>query len=142
MRALFDVNVLIALFDPGHIHHNRTHRWWAGNRRAGWATCPLTQNGFVRVSSQSTYANPVSAAVAVEFLAGALSTPQHEFWHDDLSITDPKKFVRDRILGQKQITDLYLLALAVRRGGRLVTFDRTIPLSAVVGAKPDNLVIV
>jgi uncharacterized protein len=140
MRALFDVNVLIALFDPGHVHHNRTQRWWASSRRAGWATCPITQNGFVRIVSQPSYANSVSTAVATEFLTGALKTPLHEFWPDDLSITDAEAFVPDRIVGPRQITDLYLLALAVRRGGRLVTFDRAIPLSTVVGAKPQNLV--
>jgi toxin-antitoxin system PIN domain toxin len=142
MRGLFDVNALIALFDPGHVHHIRTRQWWVENRRAGWASCPLTQNGFVRVVSQPSYSNPVSAAAATEFLAGAVSTPMHEFWPDDVSITDAKLFARDRILGPKQLTDLYLLALAVRRGGRLVTFDRAIPLSVVVGAKPKHLVIV
>jgi len=142
MRALFDVNALIALLDPGHVHHHRTHRWWANNRRAGWATCPLTQNGFVRVLSQPGYANSISAAVATEFLAGALDTPQHEFWPDGLSITDAETFVRERILGPRQITDLYLLALAVRRQGRLVTFDKSIPLSVVVGATARNLVVV
>jgi toxin-antitoxin system PIN domain toxin len=108
----------------------------------GWATCPLTENAFVRVLSQPSYPNRVSAAVATEFLAAALDTPEHEFWPDDLTITDPQKFAYERILGPKQITDLYLLALAVRRSGRLVTFDRSIPLSAVVGASPANLVVV
>lgn len=142
MRVLFDVNVLIALLDAGHVHHDRTHRWWAKNRAGGWASCPLTQNGFVRVLAQPGYPNRVSASVSAEFLATAVSVPDHEFWPDDLSITDAGRFVRDRILGPKQITDLYLLALAVGRGGRLATFDRAIPLSAVVGAGPKNLVVV
>ena len=142
MRTLFDVNVLIALLDAGHVHHDRIHRWWAKNRTAGWASCPLTQNGFVRVLAQPGYPNRIAAPVAAEFLAGAVSAPEHEFWPDDLSITDAKRFLRDRIIGPKQITDLYLLALAVGRGGRLATFDRTIPLSAVVGAGPQNLVVV
>jgi hypothetical protein len=140
MRVLFDVNVLLALFDRGHIHHDRAHRWWFHNRRTGWATCPLTENGFVRVLSQPHYPNPASATVAIEFLAAALRTPGHEFWADDVSLTDQGAFVRDRILGSKQITDLYLLALAVRRGGRLATFDKNIPLSAVAGAGAQNLV--
>ena len=142
MRVLFDVNVLIALLDAGHVHHNRTHRWWAKNRASGWATCPLTQNGFVRVLAQPSYPNRVPAAVATEFLAQAVGAPEHEFWPDDLSLTDPNRFARDRILGPKQITDLYLLALAVIRRGRLVTFDHAIPLSAVVGANSSNLVLV
>jgi hypothetical protein len=142
MRVLFDVNVLVALFDPGHVHHDRAHRWWAQNRKPDWATCPLTQNGFVRVLSQHGYPNQVSTPIAIEFLGGALQTPGHEFWADDVLLTDHKRFVRDRILGPKQITDLYLLALAVRRGGRLVTFDKSIPISAVVGAKRHNLVVV
>ena len=98
--------------------------------------------GFVRVLAQPGYPNQVSASVSAEFLATAVSVPDHEFWPDDLSITDAQRFVRDRILGPKQITDLYLLALAVERGGRLATFGSAIPLSAVVGAGPKNLVIV
>jgi hypothetical protein len=142
MRVLFDVNVLIALLDAGHVHHNRTHRWWAKNLAAGWATCPLTQNGFVRVLAQPSYPNRVSAPAATEFLAQAVSAPEHEFWPDAVSLTETDRFVRDRILGPKQVTDLYLLALAVDRGGRLATFDRAIPLSAVVGAKSSSLVVV
>ena len=88
MRVLFDVNVLIALLDAGHVHHDRTHRWWAKNRPGGWASCPLTQNGFVRVLSQPGYPNQVSASVSAEFLARTVSVPDHEFWSDDLSITD------------------------------------------------------
>ncbi len=142
MRVLFDINVLIALLDAGHVHHDRTHRWWAKNRDSGWASCPLTQNGFVRVLAQPSYPNRVSAPVAGEFLAKAISAPDHEFWPDELSIADPRWFVHDRILGPRQITDLYLLALAVSRSARLATFDRAIPLSAVVGAAPHNLAVI
>jgi toxin-antitoxin system PIN domain toxin len=140
MRALCDVNVLIALFDGGHVHHDLAHRWWFHNRRSGWATCPLTENGFVRVLSQPHYPNRVSATVAIDFLESARQMPGHEFWTDDISLTSQEAFVRDRILSSKLITDLYLLSLAVRRNARLVTFDKNVPLSAVVGATTKNLI--
>ena len=141
MRVLFDVNVLIALFDPGHVHHDRAHAWWEQNRASGWASCPLTQNGFVRVMSQPGYPNSVATPEAIRILGTAEHQQEHAFWPDDLSITDSARFRSERILGPKQVTDLYLLSLAVQRDGRLATFDRTIPLLAVVGAKSQHLVV-
>ena len=141
MRVLFDVNVLIALFDPRHIHHHRAHTWWEHNRASGWASCPLTQNGFVRVLSQPGYPNSVATPAAIRILGKAVRTPDHAFWPDDLSITSGNQFRSERMLGPKQVTDLYLLSLAVQRDGRLATFDRTVPLSAVVGATSKHLAI-
>jgi hypothetical protein len=141
LRALIDVNVLIALFDAAHVHHDRARAWWRANREAGWASCSLTQNGFVRVVSHPSYPKPVSLGLALEALAAQTALPEHEFWSDDVSITDGALFDRSRLYGPRQITDAYLLAPAVRHGGRLVTFDDAIALAAVRGARPENLVV-
>ena len=141
MRALLDVNVLLALMDRDHIHHQPALAWWRSERDNGWASCPLTQNGFVRIVCQGHYPGRPTAAEAIEQLRLQLGEPSHEFWPDDISITDATLLDRSRILGPKQITDVYLLGLAVKNGGRFVTFDRAIPLAAVRGAAPRQLVM-
>ena len=142
MRALLDVNVLLALMDRDHIHHQPALAWWRSDRDYGWASCPLTQNGFVRISCQTGYPGRRTAAHAVEQLRLQLSESTHEFWPDDISIVDAELFDRSRILGPNQITDVYLLALAVKNGGRLATFDRSIPVGAVRGAQPRHLAVI
>jgi toxin-antitoxin system PIN domain toxin len=140
MRALLDVNVLIALFDPDHVHHARAWRWFENEGRRGWATCPLTQNGCVRVMAQPGYANPVPVATMVERLRAATAAPEHVFWPDDASLLDVRRFDAERIHGPRQVTDLYLLGLAVAHGGRFATFDEGVPVSAVRGAQAKHLV--
>lgn len=140
MRGLLDVNMLLALFDAQHIHHPRAFDWWTRNRDHGWASCPLTQNGFVRVISSRGYRQPVSLADALAMLRGQIDQPDHEFWSDEVSIADPQTFDHDYLLGPKQITDAYLLALAVKHGGRLVTLDESVSLRAVRGAQGQHLV--
>jgi len=142
MRALLDVNVLLALMDSDHIHHQPALAWWRSDRGYGWASCPLTQNAFVRISCQKGYPGRQTAAQAIEQLRLQLAEPSHAFWSDDISIADDGVFERGRILGPNQITDTYLLALAVKNGGRLVTFDRAIPISAVRGAEPRHLALI
>ncbi len=142
MRALLDVNVLLALMDSDHIHHRPALAWWRRERDNGWASCALTQNGFVRIVCQGNYPGRPTAAQAVEQLRLQLAESAHEFWPDDISIADDGLIDRMRILGPKQITDVYLLALAVKKGGRLVTFDRSIPLAAARGAQPRHLVAI
>ena len=142
MRALLDVSVLLPLFDPEHAHHGRARAWWAEHRNEGWASCPLTQNGFVRVISGAGYGQPVFVSAALSILDAQVRQPGHEFWPDDISLMDRKLFDHERILGPKQITDVYLLALAVKRGGRLVTFDQAIPLAAVHGAELRHLAVI
>lgn len=142
MRALLDVNVLIAMFDEEHVHYVRVHKWWADNRTAGWASCPLTQNGFVRVLSQPSYSNPISASAALVLLSDATTQHEHSFWPDDISLTDPQLFDHAHILGPKQLTDIYLLALAVKNGGRFATLDSAIPLAAVRGAESRHVVVI
>jgi toxin-antitoxin system PIN domain toxin len=137
---LLDVNLLLALFDRAHIHHSRAMAWWSENHDSGWASCPLTQNGFVRISAQKGYPRPTLAA-ALGVLSSQVALPDHQFWPDDISVTDETLFDRSRILGPNQVTDVYLLGLAVKNGGRLVTFDRGLPLAAVRGAEPRHLVV-
>lgn len=140
MRALLDVNVLIALHDCDHVHHTRASEWFAKQAANGWASCPLTQNGCLRIMSQPAYPNAQPMAALIDMLRQSTSTTLHEFWSDDASILDPKRFRQAHLHGHRQITDLYLLGLAVKKGGRLVSFDIRIPLSAVHGATADHLV--
>jgi toxin-antitoxin system PIN domain toxin len=141
MRSLLDINVLIALIDPDHVSHTVAKTWWVLNREQGWASCPLTQNGCVRIVSQPAYPNPQAATTVITLLASTCADVFHEFWPDDASLLDPRQFHHAHIHGHRQITDLYLLGLAVRHSGRLVTFDGRIPLSAVHGAKKQHLLV-
>jgi uncharacterized protein len=141
MRALLDVNTLLALFDSGHLFHGKARKWWGANMGHGWASSPLTQNGFVRIISQPRYERPVRLPDAVKLLQGWAVPPHHGFWADDLSLLDAAHFDHTRLLTPRQITDVYLLALAAKHGGRLVTFDRGISLAAAPGASASNLVV-
>lgn len=141
MRALLDVNVLLALLDADHVDHGAARAWLEGEIDSGWASCPITQNGFVRIVSQPRYPSPVPPTEAIRRLNLATRSAQHEFWPCDLSLLDGELVDSTRLHGPKQVTDVYLLALAVAKGGRFVTFDRTIPLAAVVGARSDQLVV-
>jgi toxin-antitoxin system PIN domain toxin len=141
MRSLFDVNALLALMDKEHTFHPTVRTWWAANKAGGWATCAITQNGFARIMSQPHYSNPAPTMDAIQLLAMGLEEAGHEFWPDDISITDDQLFDRAFILGPNQITDVYLLALTVKNAGRLVTFDRGLPVKAVRGAEPKHLVV-
>ena len=141
MRAFFDVNMLLAMFDPGHMFHRTAMAWWAVNKSDGWASSPLTQNGYVRVISRKSYQRPVSLPDALRSLRLQIAAPGHEFWADDVSLLDSHSFDHARLLSARQITDVYLLSLAVKHGGHLVTFDRGIPLMAASGARPEHLVV-
>jgi toxin-antitoxin system PIN domain toxin len=142
MRALLDVNVLLALLDRAHVHHHRAKKWFVKQAPKGWASCPLTQNGFVRVISQPKYPKPITTSAAIDLLQAAASTEIHEFWSADLSLLDASVFVRGFVHGPGQLTDLYLLALAVSNAGCLATFDQSISLTAVCGARASHLVLV
>ena len=134
MRALLDVNVLIALLDADHMHHEAARRWLRDNIRDGWATCPLTENGCVRVMAQPAYPNPLPAPRVAGRLRAASATDHHQFWPDEVSLLSSGVVDWRRVVGPRQISDLYLLALAVARRGRLVTFDARIDPDAVSGA--------
>lgn len=138
-RALLDINVLLALLDSDHIEHERARAWIDREITSGWASCAITQNGFVRVISQPRYPSPVSPKEAIDVLDQACSEPHHLFWPCDTSLLDVSAIDRTRLLGARQVTDAYLLALATRHDGRFVTFDRSVPVAAVHGAGEANL---
>ena len=143
MRALLDANFIIALLDPDHAFHERAHAWWAANRTGGWASCPLTENGVVRIMSHPGYSKKMrfTPGDLIGRLRQFAAQSDHEFWPDAISLRDEDIFAVDRMHSSPQLTDLYLLALAVVHRGRLVTFDHGIPLSGVPHAKAANLCV-
>lgn len=135
MTYLLDVNVLIALLDAGHVQHDAAHEWFGRSGQAAWATCPLTENGVLRIIGNSRYPNTLEMPAAVAPLVEQLrSHPGHQFWSDDVSLLDSQHADAGRILSTDQVTDTYLLALARAHGGKLATFDRRL----VVDAVPDG----
>jgi toxin-antitoxin system PIN domain toxin len=138
--ALLDVNVLVALFDPAHPNHEDAHQWFGRNRKRGWATCPVTINGCVRVLSNPAYPTvEATPAEVVSRLRVLCESSGHRFWSDTVSLTDDSLFRPQMITGHQKITDVYLLGLAFRHNGKLATFDRSIPLKPVVGASELHL---
>lgn len=141
--ALLDVNVLVALFDRDHIHHEVAHDWFSDHRSFGWATCPLTENGLVRILSNPAYLPAAERpAVTRDRLRKFCQSGHHAFWADEVSLCDPMIFSSALPVASSQITDVYLLALARHHGGSLATFDRRIPIKAVSGATADDLTVV
>ena len=131
-RYLLDVNVLIALIDPAHVRHDDAHRWFAGKK--AWATCPITENGVLRIVGNSRYpSSPGSPAAVADILLVLRNLGAHEFWFDDISLLDRNAANATRLLNSAQVTDSYLLALAKAHGGQLATFDRQLVADAVVG---------
>ena len=141
MRALLDVSMLLALFDPKHVHHSRAQQWWLTSKDHGWATCPITENGFLRIAAQKAYSNPIPLPDALSLLRRWAKPPLHDFWPDDVSLLDAAVIDHGRVLGPRQLMDIYLLALATRHGGRFVTLDRGLSVAAARGAEAANLVM-
>jgi toxin-antitoxin system PIN domain toxin len=132
-RFLLDVNVLIALIDPAHVLHDRAHVWFAAKGHQAWATCPLTENGVLRIVGHPRYPNcPGSPAAVAELLASFRKLSGHAFWSDDISMLDSQRINPTSLLDSSHITDSYLLALALSHKGQLATFDRRIPTESVV----------
>jgi hypothetical protein len=141
--ALLDVNVLVALFDTDHPHHEVAHDWFAEAYAHAWATCALTQNGFLRILTNPRYGATINRPVdLVSHLARFCGGKHHVFWTDSVSLTDPKIFNAALFRGHRQLTDIYLLGLAKKMGGYLATFDAGIPLGAVIGAARNNLSVI
>lgn len=141
-RFLLDVNVLIALIDPTHVRHDHAHNWFAAQGRKAWATCPLTENGVLRIVGHPRYpTSPGTPAAVAELLAVLCSVAGHQFWPDDVTPLDAQRFAPSRLLDSGQVTDTYLLALAVAHGGQLATFDRHLVTDAVIeGSKALHLI--
>ena len=142
MRALLDVNVLIALLDGSHVHHKQVTDWLVSNIDQGWASCPITQNGCIRIISQPGYPNSVAAKQVADRLAEATLHLSHQFWPDAISLLNTDLLNWEWVLSSRQVTDVYLLALAVQQGGRFVTLDRDIAINAVAGASADHLLVI
>ena len=141
--ALLDVNVLVALFDSDHVHHDLAHDWFADHRANGWATCPLTENGFVRVVSNPAYGHDsLRPEEVIKTLRQFRVSGRHLFWPDAVSLADERLFHLDIVAGHRQLTDVYLLGLAQKMKGCLATFDRTIPIKSVAGATAATLQII
>jgi toxin-antitoxin system PIN domain toxin len=121
---LLDVNLLIALAWLNHVHHDVAHRWLGAHRTEGWATCPTTQAGFVRVSSNArAVADARTPAESIGLLRRIVALSDHVFWSDDVAVATSELVAPERLLGHRQVTDAHLVALALRHGGRLATLD-------------------
>lgn len=126
--ALLDVNALVALAWDSHVHHVPAREWFVANAAQGWATCPITESGFVRVSTNpKVLPHPICVTDARQVLAALRATAGHRFLIDDVSLADDDV---PAIAGHRQVTDVHLLTLARRRGVRLVTFDRALGVLA------------
>jgi uncharacterized protein len=139
--ALLDVSFLVALFDEDHIHHEAAHSWFAVHRVDGWATCPLTENGVVRILSNMAYSGVTESAGQVrDRLAAFCDSGNHAFWRDSISLRDVRFDLT--AVTHRQLTDFYLLALAVENEGHLATFDGRIRHLPFAQLHQDALVVV
>jgi len=139
--ALLDVNVLIALIWPEHQFHQQALSWFDRNARNGWATCPITQMGFVRILSSSPIPNAPTVREALSLLEPNLDHPAHEFWADEIGILPAIKLTGATLQGHRQITDAYLLGLAMHRRGKLATFDRSIATLLPEGKRKSDWIV-
>jgi uncharacterized protein len=122
---LLDANVLIALSWPTHEAHESVQRWFAKHSNRGWATCSFTQAAFVRIVSNPAFSpDAVTPNEAMTLLSANLQHPAHEFWKGDIPFVDAVKAFRQGIVGHRQVTDAFLLGLAIHNKGRLATMDR------------------
>jgi toxin-antitoxin system PIN domain toxin len=136
LTYLLDVNVLIALIDPAHISHDAAHRWFESQGQAAWATCPLTENGVIRIVGHPKYPGaPGSPADVAAIVAKLRTHAGHVFWPDDISLVGEARIYPSQVLTSGQVTDTYLLALAAIHNGQLATFDRRLSTNAVQGGK-------
>jgi len=133
---LLDVNVLIALIDPAHVGHDAAHEWFEFEGGKNWATCPITQNGVVRIVGNPRYPNtPGSPAEAAAIVRKLCALEGHIFWPDDVDLFGGSPLDPAEIRTPGQVTDSYLLALAIARKGKLATFDRKLSVRAVRGGR-------
>lgn len=139
--ALPDVNVLVALAWPNHIHHEPAHAWFSDSRSAGWATCPPTESGFVRLSSNPRLTSEARRPrEALELLERIVALPGHVFWDDATSMVRSPHVARERLTGHRQVTDAHLVAIALAHGGTVATFDRGMRSIVPPTADPQRVV--
>lgn len=138
---LLDTNLLIALLWPSHEQHDLALKWFTRHRAKGWATCPITQAGFVRIVSNPAFSrDAVQPREAIQVLSANTAAKDHAFWTDDLPVAEAVAFAGVRLMGHQQVTDAYLLGLAIRRGGVLATLDERIAaLTEPKSGKPKAL---
>ena len=139
--ALLDTSVLIALLDPSHTFHAAAAKWFRGQADQGWATCSITQNGFVRIVTHPSYPQAIAVPDAIKVMRAVCAHAKHSFWADDITVTDDSIFNHDHLLSSGQVTDTYLLGLAAKHDGCLVTLDRRIDIATVRAATTANLFV-
>lgn len=133
---LLDVNVLIALVDPNHVQHETAHTWFQATGRKGFATCPITENGLLRIVGHPRYPNGPGTPAAVAATLGALrALPGHHFWPDSISLVDAEYVNAELLSSHTQTTDTYLLALAKANGGQLASMDSRLVTAAIAGGE-------
>jgi len=131
---LLDVNVLLALFDPTHIHFDAAHHWFVTSGEKGWATCPTTENGFIRIAGNPGYPQGSGdTSDVIVRLANFCDREEHHFWSASVSLRDILR--PGAVITHRQVTDVFLLGLAAHHGGKLATFDRRISTSVVYGGR-------
>jgi uncharacterized protein len=133
--ALLDINVLVGLLSEDSEFHAAAQRWFLQNARKGWATCPFTEAGFVRIiSNPASSRHVIRPTQAIEILEDSVKFPVHEFWKDDLTLAEATADFREYLTGHQQTNDAYLLGLTAKHKARIVTFDRGLPaLAAAAG---------
>jgi toxin-antitoxin system PIN domain toxin len=133
---LLDVNVLISLVDPAHVDHDRAHDWFTRTGHRQFATCPLTENGLVRIVGHPKYPNtPGPPRTVLPSLVAIRGLPGHRFWPDDISIAESRLLLPQLLTSHARVTDGYLLALARAHGGRLATMDTRLATEVVPGGE-------
>ena len=141
MTSLLDVNVLISLLDANHMHHAAVAGWFDQNEEP-WASCPITQNGYLRIVTQDSYPNTISIQEAIRILSRAVATPGHEFLSDNISLLDRQLISHQHIQGHRRLTDIYLFALSVSHGARFVTLDDGVLRATVPQATRGSLHVI
>ncbi|MCY7317091.1 MAG: PIN domain-containing protein [Rubrivivax sp.] len=141
-RYLLDVNVLIALVDPAHVQHEDVHAWFARAGRKAFATCPITENGLLRIVGHPKYPNsPGPPSTVASALAAIRALPGHAFWPDSISLVDSSFADVALLSDHARVTDSYLLALARANGGQLATLDHKLATEAVVEGRASLLLV-
>ena len=136
MHYLLDVNVLIALIDPAHLQHDEVHEWFGRIGHKAFATCPITENGLLRIVGHPKYPNcPGPPSAVVSALAAIRALPGHKFWPDSISLVDSEVIDAALLSSHSRVTDSYLLGLARSNKGRLATLDRKLATEVVDGGK-------